>query len=270
MKKVDPKLLLDTNWDKVTIKGNKNTKVMANRLGYEGKYSKTIVDLYDHFRKTGINKYEALIMALLIKYDVTHIRPKGKTLSFQLNDSHVVKVKLTSNDIINNSEEIIKAVISNYVKSRNFKLKEMLKDNRDVIINFNSRDTGIKLNNNVYYLHMFNEEKFGLNDQKLLLDVFAEMLSDFGSEVELIKNSTMVKIGSLNNNNSMLYSDFPNEQTYVEVIIDIIIKLGDKSVDIINPSDALYNEVKEFVDSHNEKVRNLNVGKPIIKKNGEA
>ncbi len=261
MKKTDSKVLLSTNWNKVSIKGTSKTKILSDNIYYidADNNPKIIIDLYNHFIKNDHNDSKSFIMALLMKFGVINVRVKGKTISFELENHSVVKVKLTTNDIVNNSETIIKAIISNYLKTRNFIIKEMLNNKKDITFEINSSDSGIKLSNNVYYLKMINERgiEFGIDDDSTLLNIFNDIISNCSNKIEVLENYVNYPIENLYNEG----------YEYQKVIIDVIYDIGGRMLNIINPSNSLYEKLKQLVDEHNKSINDLNidVSKKVIK-----
>ena len=261
MGKMEPKSLLNSDWKGITIRGGNKTKCIAKNVYYnsDSTSTKTISDLFNHFLKSGKNEFESLIMSLLVKYGVTSVKLRGKTLIFKLEDNRSVKVRLTTNSIVNNYEEIIRMVVQNYLKTRRFAINKMLENKSgDIIFNSSHEESGIHFENGIYYFNLMGErgEVFGIDDNTLEKDIINTIIDDYDGMIDYDK---VYEIININPNNY-------EPGNYEKVLFKISLTIGEKNVSVISPDDDLEMMLKEKVDDHNEAIENLSKGVSYVKK----
>lgn len=264
-KETNSELLLKSDWDKISIKGIRKTKINAKGIKYvDDKYDNEIItDLYSHFLDNGKNTTESLIISLLTLYGVINVRLRGKTVSFKFENGRVVKVKLTTKDINENDiENIIRMIVSNYVQTRNYKVKELLNSNKNITSCYNSNDSGIKEGNDEYCLELLDERgyAFGLNDYEFFMSLFNELINDCNNKVELEEDCIMVNMNQF---------DYETPE-YQKVINSISTKLDNRILTVVNPSNIIIEKFNQVIKEHNESLEKLNAGNSYVIKEGKG
>ena len=263
MMKVDPKTLLNTKWDELTIKGTKKTKCISKKIIANEEENNTSVMLFNNFKKIGKNDTQALINSLLINHSVVEVALKWNTLMFVLEDGRKINVKITANDIIDDAEEIIKNVVQNYVKTRHFVVKKLLETKTgEVVLNNEQYKSGVNLVNNTYYFDIMGEERyaFGLDDGEFQVNLISELINDCDKNVTYSEEYDQVNTG--------IY-DF-DQYDYGYVLSRCTLSLGDINVCIINPGNNLALKLQNKVSEHNKEIDDLNISvTKYIKKDGK-
>ena len=255
MKVTDPKVLLTTSWDKLNLKGKKETKINTPKIFYNDAddYSKTSVEFYERFLNAGKNKSEALLMSLMINYGVINVRLRGKSLSFKLENGRVVKVKLTTNDIESQGEEIIKMVIKNYVKTRSLILNGVFKNDKNISFYYNASDSGILERSDCYNISVLEERgiNFGLDDNSLIMNLISELIGEFEGKINISK--TCVSMPTYMDDMKYMLSSEETENL-TSVVTGISFDIGKRTIEIISPPVFIVEEVSKIINEHNASI----------------
>lgn len=248
MKFDEPRYLLSLFWDKLNIydankKDNKTIYEIDNIETFNFP-CENVVLYYEELLNQGKSRTYALIISLLKQRKVKSIKLKGHKINVIFNDNAQLTIDLLVNEIIDDMDEIIKSLITNYKNNRLESSKRYIdSDNVNLFVfdkdlkyksKFEEKNSGIN-----YSLMKRGKKSFNLDEEEFALDVIKNILDNEEREVKLGKKYVNAE---------------ESKPLFRESSLAGLRLYGKNNCVVIN-NKLDFIKIQQLVDSHNENVK---------------